>query len=147
HVVVSVTTPDDDAIAHIEPGAPTPTARIEVVRELADAGVPVEVSASPWIPGVSDVTSLAERLGPSIAITVAPLNVNSPEVARTGYGRRFDQHEIDRAYLEERERCGELASLRWLPPLTAKRSDNHHQVMLPIGTLRAVRQRKGAAVT
>jgi hypothetical protein len=39
-VVVSVTTPDDDALAHLEPGAPTPTERLEVVRELRAAGVP-----------------------------------------------------------------------------------------------------------
>jgi hypothetical protein len=69
----------------------------------------------------------------------APLNVNSPEVRRTGFGRRFDQHEIDRAYLEERERSTELTSVRWLLPVTARGPDNEEQVMIPLEALTAAR--------
>jgi hypothetical protein len=93
------------------------------------------VSESPWIPGVGDVASLARSHDTTILITVAPLNVNSPEVRRTGFGRRFDQHEIDRAYLEERERSTEFTSVRWLPPVTARGPDNEEQVMIPLEAL------------
>jgi DNA repair photolyase len=139
NVVISLSTLDHDALARLEPGAPTPTERMRLIRDLAEAGVHVRVSASPWIPGVGDVASLARRLDTSITITVAPLNVNSPEVRRTGFGRRFDQHEIDRAYLEERERSTELTSVRWLPPVTARGPDNQEQVMIPLEALSAAR--------
>jgi hypothetical protein len=102
-----------------------------MVHELADAGEPVWVSVNPWVPGVTDIISLARGVGSTIPIRVAPLNVNSPEVMRTGFGRRFNQREIDRAYLEERERSTELRSVRWLP-LTARGPDNQEQVMIPL---------------
>ena len=138
-VVISLSTLDRDALARLEPGAPTPAERVDLIRDLVEAGVPVSVSASPWIPGVGDPASLARTLGATIPITVAPLNVNSREVRRTGFGRRFDQREIDRAYLEERERSTELTSVRWLPPVTARGPGNQQQVMLPLGTRTAAR--------
>lgn len=133
-VVISLSTLDRDALARLEPGAPTPAERLDLIRDLAEAGVPVSVSASPWIPGVGDPASLVRALGTAIPITVSPLNVNSREVRRTGFGRRFDQREIDRAYLEERDRSIELTSVRWLTPITARGPDNQAQVMLPLGT-------------
>jgi DNA repair photolyase len=142
-VVISVSTLSHDALARLEPGAPTPAERVDLIRELADAGVPVRVSASPWIPGVGDVASLARSLDTTIPITVAPLNVNSPEVRRTGFGRRFDQYEIDRAYLEERERSTDFTSVRWLPPVTARGWDNQEQVMIPLEALTAARTGSG----
>jgi hypothetical protein len=51
-----------------------------MVHELADAGVPVWVSVTPWVPGVTDITSVARGVGSTIPTRVAPLNVNSPEV-------------------------------------------------------------------
>jgi DNA repair photolyase len=103
-----------------------------MIHELADAGVPVWVSVTPWVPRVTDITSVARGVGSTIPISVAPLNVNSPEVMRTGFGRRFNQREIDCAYLEERERSTELRSVRWLPPVTARGPDNQEQVMIPL---------------
>lgn len=44
---------DDDAKA-IEPFAPPPSKRFELVRTLADAGIPVGVSLAPTIPGLND---------------------------------------------------------------------------------------------
>jgi hypothetical protein len=78
HVTVSLSTLDGNAAARLEPGAPTPAERLEVVHELADAGVPVWVSVTPWVPGVTDITSVAHSVGSTIPIRVAPLNVNSP---------------------------------------------------------------------
>jgi DNA repair photolyase len=132
HVTVSLSTLDGNAAARLEPGAPTPAERLDLVHELADAGVPVWVSVTPWVPGVTDITSVARSVGSTIPIRVAPLNVNSPEVKRTGFGRRFDQREIDCAYIEERERSTELTSVRWLPPVTARGPDHQEQVMIPL---------------
>lgn len=38
----------------IEPGASSPAKRLEAIRRLADAGVPVGIAFAPWIPGLND---------------------------------------------------------------------------------------------
>jgi DNA repair photolyase len=53
-VAISVTTLDRDLARLLEPRAPTPARRIEAIRLLSDAGVPVAVFASPMIPGLND---------------------------------------------------------------------------------------------
>jgi DNA repair photolyase len=53
-VLVSLTTLDPDLARRMEPRAPTPSRRVRVMRELAGAGVPVSVLASPMIPGLND---------------------------------------------------------------------------------------------
>lgn len=54
HVGVSVTTLDADLARRMEPRAPAPQTRIRMIRDLARAGVPVRVMASPMIPGLTD---------------------------------------------------------------------------------------------
>ena len=54
HVLVSVTTLDRSLARSMEPRAPTPERRIQALRSLHDAGVPVGVLASPMIPGMND---------------------------------------------------------------------------------------------
>ncbi len=53
-VFVSITTLERTLARRMEPRAPTPQRRLEAVRELARAGVPVGVLASPMIPGLND---------------------------------------------------------------------------------------------
>ena len=53
-VLVSLTTVDPHLARRMEPRAPTPSRRLHAIRELADAGVPVTVLASPMIPGLND---------------------------------------------------------------------------------------------
>ncbi|HSP42631.1 MAG TPA: PA0069 family radical SAM protein [Luteolibacter sp.] len=53
-VFLSVTTLDSDLARVLEPRAPTPRARLETLRTLADAGIPAGVSAAPMIPGLND---------------------------------------------------------------------------------------------
>ena len=54
HVLVSVTTLDRSLARSMEPRAPTPERRIQALRSLHDAGVPVGILASPMIPGLND---------------------------------------------------------------------------------------------
>ncbi|HEY0212167.1 MAG TPA: PA0069 family radical SAM protein [Paenirhodobacter sp.] len=54
HVGISVTTLNADLARKMEPRAPTPQTRIRMIRDLARAGVPVRVMASPMIPGLTD---------------------------------------------------------------------------------------------
>jgi DNA repair photolyase len=53
-VALSVTTLDGDLARRMEPRASTPRKRLEAVRALAGAGVPVAVMAAPMIPGLND---------------------------------------------------------------------------------------------
>ncbi|MBX9701498.1 MAG: PA0069 family radical SAM protein [Acetobacteraceae bacterium] len=55
HVCVSVTTLDAALARTMEPRAATPMRRIEAIRQLAAAGIPVGVLAAPMIPGVNDM--------------------------------------------------------------------------------------------
>ena len=54
HVCVSLTTLDRALARRLEPRAATPPRRLETIRALAQAGVPVAVLASPLIPGLTD---------------------------------------------------------------------------------------------
>ena len=53
-VAISVTTLDRKLARVMEPRAATPQRRIEVIRTLASAGVPVTVMAAPLIPALND---------------------------------------------------------------------------------------------
>jgi DNA repair photolyase len=53
-VAVSITTLDRHVARAMEPRAATPSRRLETVRRLADAGIPVTVMMAPIIPGLTD---------------------------------------------------------------------------------------------
>jgi len=53
-VAVSITTLDRALARRMEPRAATPERRLETIRVLADAGIPVGVMAAPMIPGLND---------------------------------------------------------------------------------------------
>ncbi len=53
-VSVSVTTLDDDLARKMEPRAPAPKRRLQMIRRLADAGIPVRIQVSPLIPALTD---------------------------------------------------------------------------------------------
>jgi DNA repair photolyase len=53
-VTVSVTTLDDELKRRLEPRTSSPAARLRLVRQLADAGVPVGVNVAPVIPALTD---------------------------------------------------------------------------------------------
>jgi len=53
-VAITITTLDHDISRTLEPRAASPTRRIETIRRLANAGIPVSVSVAPIIPFVTD---------------------------------------------------------------------------------------------
>ena len=53
-VAVSITTLDRHVARAMEPRAATPSKRLEAVRRLSDAGIPVTVMVAPIIPGLTD---------------------------------------------------------------------------------------------
>jgi DNA repair photolyase len=53
-VGVSMTTLDADLSRSLEPRAPSPKRRLAMIRQLAEAGVPVRIMVAPVIPGLTD---------------------------------------------------------------------------------------------
>ena len=78
---VSVAIWDDALHAGLEPGVPTPRARLDLVRALAEAGLPCGVFLAPVLPGLTDgVGELDAALGAVAAagatgVTVIPLHL------------------------------------------------------------------------
>ena len=54
HVYLSVAFSNDAHARKLEPNAPRPSTRFRVMRELADAGIPVSLGLAPVIPGLND---------------------------------------------------------------------------------------------
>ena len=104
-VCVSVTSLDRRVAMTAEPRAPAPERRLTAVRRLADAGVPVFVSISPVIPGITDheLEDLVARAAEAGARGCFFIPVRLPhEVAP-----------LFRAWLEEHfpERAGKVMSI------------------------------------
>ncbi|HYH24598.1 MAG TPA: Rv2578c family radical SAM protein [Blastococcus sp.] len=78
---VSMAIWDDDLHRSLEPGAPSPRARLDVVRALVDAGLPCGVFLAPVLPGLTDDdASLDSAIGAIAAagatgVTVIPLHL------------------------------------------------------------------------
>jgi DNA repair photolyase len=54
HAFVSISTLDRELARKMDPRAPTPPRRLETIRALADAGIPVGVMSAPMIPALND---------------------------------------------------------------------------------------------
>ncbi|WP_369256716.1 Rv2578c family radical SAM protein [Geodermatophilus amargosae] len=78
---VSLAVWDDDLHASLEPGVPSPRARLDLVRAVTDAGLPCGVFLAPVLPGLTDTQSdLDAALGAIAAagatgVTVVPLHL------------------------------------------------------------------------
>jgi DNA repair photolyase len=53
-VSISVTTLDEGLARKMEPRAPAPKRRLQMIRRLADAGIPLRIQVSPLIPALTD---------------------------------------------------------------------------------------------
>ena len=53
-VSISVTTLDESLARKMEPRAPSPRRRLQIIRNLAAAGIPVRIQISPLIPALTD---------------------------------------------------------------------------------------------
>jgi DNA repair photolyase len=78
---VSMAIWDDDLHSGLEPGVPTPRARLDLVRALTDAGLPCGVFLAPVLPGLTDGTADLDAALSAIAaagatgVTVIPLHL------------------------------------------------------------------------
>jgi DNA repair photolyase len=105
HVCVSVTTLDRRLARAMEPRAATPARRIDTIRHLAEAGVPVCVNVAPIIPGLTD-----HEIEP---ILEAAAEAGAAEAAYTLIRLPLEIKDLFREWLEEHrpERAGKVESL------------------------------------
>jgi DNA repair photolyase len=83
-ISVSLAMLDPELHKSLEPGAPSPRARLELIRAVADAGFPVRVMVAPVLPYLSDgQRQLDELLGEiaaagAVGVTAFPLHLRGP---------------------------------------------------------------------
>jgi DNA repair photolyase len=79
-VFLSITTLDEGLANVMEPRASTPARRLDAVRALADAGIPVGVMVAPIIPGLTDheVPAILEASAQAGAFTAGHTVVRLP---------------------------------------------------------------------
>jgi DNA repair photolyase len=129
---VSMAIWDDALHAGLEPGVPAPRARLDLVKALADAGLPCGVFLAPVLPGLTDGTAeLDAALGAIAAagasgVTVIPLHLRPGarewfmawlSREHPGLVARYEQLYARRAYVPAEYRTG-LAQR--VAPLLAK---------------------------
>jgi DNA repair photolyase len=116
-VNVSLPSLDPDVLRQIEPQADSGEARLATIERLAEAGVDVQLHVQPWIPGMTDAQEMVDIAAGRFKVWFAPLNVQNPVVARSGWGKRFTQYEINEAYVSEMKRVGRHRMVTWARPI------------------------------
>jgi DNA repair photolyase len=98
-VAVSVTTLDRGLARRMEPRASTPALRLEAVRELTNAGVPVSVLASPMIPGLNDheLEAILEAGAAAGAVGASYIMLRLPLEIKDLFEEWLREHVPDRA--------------------------------------------------
>ncbi len=101
HVAVSITTLDESLRRTMEPRTASAKQRLEVVRQLSDADVPVRVMIAPIVPGLTDheimdiARAAAEAGARAIDYTIVRLNGDIGEIfsawAHTHYPERAER--------------------------------------------------------
>lgn len=98
-VMISVTSLDPLVARTLEPRAPHPTRRLEAIRQLADAGVPVVASISPIIPAITDheIEAIIARVAAAGARDATYIPVRLPHEVAPLFRDWLENHYPDRA--------------------------------------------------
>lgn len=94
HALISITTLDRDLARRLEPRAPTPDRRLDAVRALAGAGVPVGVLVSPIIPAINDgeIEAILEAAAAAGARAAGTILVRLPHELKDLFEGWLDDH-------------------------------------------------------
>lgn len=98
-VMLSVTSLDPAVARTLEPRAPHPMRRLEAIRRLTDAGIPVTASISPVIPAITDheMESLIARVAEAGAREVTYIPVRLPHEVAPLFRAWLTEYYPDRA--------------------------------------------------
>ena len=98
-VGVSVTTLDGRVARTLEPRAPSPEKRLDAIRRLAEAGIPVTVMVAPMIPVLTDweMERILERAAAAGAVGAAYILLRLPLEVKDLFGEWLAAHAPDMA--------------------------------------------------
>jgi DNA repair photolyase len=98
-VYISLTTFDPELKRKLEPRSASAVARLQAMRQLADAGVPVGVMAAPMIPAVNDseLEAILERSVEAGATSAAYTLLRLPYEVKDLFREWLAEHMPDRA--------------------------------------------------
>ena len=98
-VMLSVTSLDPAVARTLEPRAPHPARRVEAIRQLSAAGIPVTASISPIIPAITDheIEALVAAVAAAGAREVSYIPVRLPHEVAPLFRAWLDAHYPDRA--------------------------------------------------
>ena len=93
-VRVSITSLDDRIRRAMEPRASSPRRRLEAVRALADAGVPVGVMLAPIVPGLTDheIPAIVEAAADAGATRIDPIVLRLPHGVKDLFAAWLERH-------------------------------------------------------
>jgi DNA repair photolyase len=97
-VVISLTTLDSDLSGILEPRASRPSARLETIGALSDAGIPVGISLAPIIPGLNDheIPAIMEAAADRGASFASGTVLRLPHAVKDVFSSWLDEHIPDR---------------------------------------------------
>ena len=97
-VVVSVTSLDKSITSTMEPRTSRPAKRLQAIRELTAAGIPVHVNIAPIIPGLTDneIVPIMEAVAEAGAISVSYTIVRLPYGVKNLFTKWLEDHYPDR---------------------------------------------------
>jgi DNA repair photolyase len=97
-VVLSVTTLRPEVHRVMEPRASTPQRRLDAIRQLADAGIPVGVNVAPIVPGLTDdeLPSILEASALAGASSASYILLRLPHGVKHLFETWLEQHFPDR---------------------------------------------------
>jgi DNA repair photolyase len=98
-VVISLTTLDAEVKRTLEPRAASPLARLKVIRQLAEAGVPVGVLVAPIVPAITDheTESILEAAAEAGATTASYVLLRLPYEVKDLFREWLNEHYPQRA--------------------------------------------------
>lgn len=100
-VKVPIATLDKRLAAQLEPNAPDPASRLEIVRSLALDGIAVSVSCRPLLPGINNSTDELDPLFGAVRLAGAIDIVGNARLSNPKYRRRvaawLEEHAPERA--------------------------------------------------
>ncbi|MEL9990154.1 MAG: radical SAM protein [Thermoproteus sp.] len=102
-VQITITTLDEKLAERLEPQAPRPRARLEAVRRIAEAGIPVGVRLDPIVPYINDDLKALE------AVVVAAAEAGARQLVASTYKAKPDNFaRLVKAFPEVADRLKEL---------------------------------------
>lgn len=98
-VGISITTLDDGLSRRMEPRAPGPARRLQMIERLSRAGVPVRVMVAPVVPGLTDheLERILEAARDAGAVAGSWIMLRLPREVSTIWREWLEEHEPNRA--------------------------------------------------